>query len=91
MKGEGRGCPIDLTGKRFGRLVVERRYPAKSNNNGAVWVCKCDCGVEVAVASNKLRYGNTKSCGCLRSMTFEERAALGYWPYRTDGVAKCES
>lgn len=80
MAKDGRGALIDLTGRRFGRLVVEKKYPVVCNSNGAVWLCKCDCGVEVAVPSNRLRYGKTRSCGCLREMAFEERAALGYWP-----------
>lgn len=55
---------IDLTGKKFGRLmVVERNGATKSGN--AVWLCKCDCGNESNVESSKLTSGKTKSCGCL--------------------------
>lgn len=52
---------IDLTGQRFGRLVVlERNYRSG-------WICKCDCGnLKAPVASQSLMRGDTKSCGCLK-------------------------
>ena len=91
MSKDGRGALIDLTGQRFGLLVVEKKYPVVCDNNGAIWLCKCDCGVEVAVPSNRLRYGKTKSCGCFRAMTHEERMATGLWPKGKGAAAKCES
>jgi hypothetical protein len=54
---------IDLTGQKFGRLTVTER--AGSKNKRALWRCVCECGNEVAVDSNSLRTGNTRSCGCL--------------------------
>ena len=56
---------IDLTGQRFGRLVVVNR----SNNQPSKevrWVCKCDCGRIVEKIGHNLRNGTVKSCGCLR-------------------------
>jgi hypothetical protein len=56
---------IDLTGKRFGRLVVIER--AKNGENGkAQWLCKCDCGNTKIVSGTDLRKGSCKSCGCYR-------------------------
>ena len=59
---------IDLTGRRFGRLVVLKRAPpdSKYNNTKALWLCQCDCGKIVTTIGINLRKGNTKSCGCLR-------------------------
>jgi hypothetical protein len=60
---------IDLSGQRFGRLRVVAR--AKSTNSGAArWYCRCDCGngslrQPVIVRADKLRRGETQSCGCL--------------------------
>lgn len=57
----------DLTGKRFGRLVVLRRDEDYQYNNGqrAVrWLCKCDCGNTKVIFSQCLRRGTTQSCGC---------------------------
>lgn len=56
---------IDLTGHRFGRLVVISRV---DNINGEVcWLCRCDCGNEKKIKANNLRNGHTRSCGCLNS------------------------
>lgn len=55
---------IDLTGKRFGRLVVVSRV--ESDKRGEVqWLCRCDCGNEPIATGNHLRRGYTNSCGCL--------------------------
>lgn len=51
----------DLTGKRFGRLVVEKRCEDSSK-----WICKCDCGNTTIVDTNHLNAGHTRSCGCLQ-------------------------
>lgn len=54
---------IDLTGQRFGRLVVVKR--GENSNCGRVrWVCKCDCGAETLVLRQHLQSGHTTSCGC---------------------------
>ena len=55
----------NLTGKRFGRLVV-LNMTEKRKNRYIVWNCRCDCGNYIEVPSNTLRGGNTKSCGCLQ-------------------------
>lgn len=58
----------DLTGRRFGRLVVLYRLPNKPTANGqdAVWMTKCDCGNESTSLARQLRSGKKQSCGCLR-------------------------
>ena len=59
---------IDLTGKRFGRLVVIERADDKFTISGYKrkrWLCKCDCGNEIITDGQSLKQGTTKSCGCL--------------------------
>ena len=56
----------DLTGQRFGRLVVLYEDPIRAKAGGVQWVCQCDCGNKVTVRSSCLLQGYTKSCGCLR-------------------------
>lgn len=56
---------IDMTGERFGRLVVVRR--AETAHGGSFWFCRCDCGRERKVYRGNLRRGFTQSCGCLRN------------------------
>lgn len=57
----------DLTGKRFGKLVVLEKAEYHVQANGRVraqWKCKCDCGKEHITTGENLRSGNTKTCGC---------------------------
>jgi len=53
---------IDITGQRFGRLLVVSQ--AKSNNGQTKWHCVCDCGNHTISRSQDLRLGKTVSCGC---------------------------
>ncbi len=55
----------DLTGRRFGRLIVLNRH-TENKRGKPVWVCKCDCGNITCVPGSYLTRGNTKSCGCFR-------------------------
>ena len=59
----------DLTGLRFGRLVVkdwagfDPRHPWKSQSQ---WVCACDCGkYKVVLGQSLTAKKGTRSCGCL--------------------------
>lgn len=54
---------IDLTGQRFGRLVVIERTTNKGDHPS--WLCRCDCGGEKIVRGSDLKSGHTQSCGCL--------------------------
>lgn len=58
------GAFVDLTGQRFGRLVVVKQMPERKNGR-VLWECKCDCGNTTYVASYSLKSGHAKSCGCL--------------------------
>lgn len=58
---------IDLSGQRFGRLIVIEKANSTKGCTNAKWRCKCDCGKETIVRSITLRKGQSKSCGCLRS------------------------
>lgn len=59
----------DLTGERFGRLVVEKLDHIKIVGIGRkyYWVCKCDCGKITVVDAGSLKTGHTQSCGCYRT------------------------
>jgi len=54
----------DLSGLKFGRLLVLDRGENIGKRVG--WRCLCDCGKKVLVAANKLPNGHTRSCGCLQ-------------------------
>lgn len=53
------------TGNRYGKLTV-LRYDHTDKNQGAYWLCACECGCTTVVKGNRLRNGKTKSCGCLK-------------------------
>ncbi len=57
---------IDLTGKRFGRLTVQRRSIFKNKFGHFKWICRCDCGAIVRLPRSDITTGHTRSCGCLR-------------------------
>ena len=60
---------IDLTGQKIGRLTVIQKGNGRYTKGGqykATWLCKCECGNEREIDSEKLRKGHTLSCGCLR-------------------------
>lgn len=58
------GYKIDLTGKRYGRLVVLGYSHTEPKSRKSFWKCKCDCGTVKTVCASNLRSGNTSSCGC---------------------------
>lgn len=64
---------IDLTGQRFGAVVVLHRE-ANSSRNETMWRCRCDCGNEFTTRARSLRSGETLSCGCLGKKHHEEAA-----------------
>lgn len=77
---------IDLTGKRFGKLVVVEAN-GRSREEIA-WLAQCDCGRRVTVGGYKLRSGWTKSCGCIKSATVRpERHGLTPRGARTPGYS----
>lgn len=66
---------IDLTNRRFGKLVAFDR--AESRKKVTYWHCKCDCGTYSIVAYGNLIKGHTTSCGCF----WEEK-----WPSLTAAI-----
>jgi len=57
---------FDLTGKRFGKLLVVGfdRY----EDGASWWRCTCDCGGSKTVNRKYLKNGHTTSCGCMRGV-----------------------
>ncbi len=68
---------IDLTQKRFGRLVALRVV----SSNPRRWHCRCDCGNTTDVIAYLLTSKHTRSCKCLLSETSAKRMRKhGYAP-----------
>ena len=53
----------DLTGRKFGRLSVIRRYGSNSDGR-ATWLCVCECGTTCIKTGKLLLNGHCRSCGC---------------------------
>lgn len=62
----------DITGQRFGRLIVLKETGERSKEGRVKWLCQCDCGNKLNVVGKSLRNGNTKSCGCLQKERVRE-------------------
>ena len=69
-KGVAMAAIKDMTGIRFGKLVVAYYFGADVSRK-ARWLCKCDCGKETVVTGSSLRSGGSKSCGCTRAETMK--------------------
>lgn len=55
---------VDLTGKKFGRLLVIEYVGRRPGKGDSHWRCKCSCGNESIVAGYNLKCGASRSCGC---------------------------
>lgn len=65
----------DLSGRRFGRLLVLR--PVGSDKHGRrKFDARCDCGKERVVAGPSLTIGKTTSCGCAQRDSARVSGAL---------------
>lgn len=54
----------DLTGMRFGYLIVKGRSKNLDQDGRTLWICECRCGKIVEHISDVLLKENTTSCGC---------------------------
>ncbi len=55
---------VNIEGCKFGRLVALYPTTERDKKGFVIWHCRCDCGNEVDVSYNSLKYGNQVSCGC---------------------------
>lgn len=72
-------------GLRYGRLTVIGRTDIKKHNC-YMYKCKCDCGNEILVRSDKLRCGDVQSCGCLHDDLFSINVKKAYKANFVDGT-----
>lgn len=63
---------LDLTGKKFNKLLAIERV--ENQKHKTMWKCKCDCGNETLVLTSNLTGNRTKSCGCLKNEQLIERS-----------------
>jgi hypothetical protein len=82
---------LDITGQRFGLLVVVQASPLRQSNGGCMWDCICDCGKTTTTAQWNLKNGGTKSCGCLKAHNnFRHgKAATGMYDSWVSMIQRC--
>lgn len=64
---------IDLTGQKFGYLVVIGESKKRSWGQKC-WFCECACGNLACIRQSSLRRGEAVSCGCYRKQRIGEFA-----------------
>lgn len=66
------GPAVDLTGRRFGLLVVVA-FDHRASYGNRYWQCKCDCGNPHVVQVSNLYSGRVRSCGCNKAAAMSKR------------------
>lgn len=65
----------DLTGERFGRLLVIGKTEKRGPDGSIIYECLCDCGNICFVSRNRLiikGHSRKRSCGCLHDETHKQ-------------------
>ena len=57
-------APVDIPGRRFGRLTALHPTERRDAKGYVLWHCRCDCGNETEISYNNLMYTAIVSCGC---------------------------
>ena len=68
----------DLTGQRFGKLLVLSPTNMRANSGRVVWRCRCDCGNLAEVSARSLIREQVRSCGCPLKDKLAEALVLYY-------------
>lgn len=76
-KGICRSSSSNLTGKRFGSLVVVKILPDRRGVGKCIfWECLCDCGNTYEVAGASLIKNRANNCGCQTSILQSKSGTL---------------
>lgn len=82
----------DLTGQRFGRLIVVSIVSrATRKSPETIWLCRCDCGIEKSVRRGNLRNGSTQSCGCYRNIQGGHSNKHPLWKRWSQMIDRCKN
>lgn len=64
--------PLNIQGKRFGKLTAIRWTGNRNKDGKYLWLCKCDCGNERIVPASFLVANQVMSCKSCRKTTIIE-------------------
>lgn len=76
---------IDLTGRKFGRLLVISPTDERGSDGSVVWKCKCDCGNIAYITSTNLKSNNSRSCGCYAKELVSVRTKKNDYEFSENG------
>lgn len=62
---------VDISGQRFGRLVAVS-FSHYNEKHQDCWLFHCDCGNDKIMPAANVKWGNTRSCGCLHRERTED-------------------
>jgi hypothetical protein len=77
----------NLTGQRFGGLIVYSMYGQKDGT--IYWLCRCDCGGWAITRGSQLRRGTTIACGCRVGKSNRKHGSSFTSEYQAYSTAKC--
>lgn len=79
---------IDITDRRYGRLVAKEKVKSPKGDGRAYWLCECDCGNKVVVRRDSLENESTQSCGCYLREIYKNGGGSIRHPKGTKRIAK---
>jgi len=62
---------MDSAGDKYNFLTLIN-YVGKTKQRKSTWLCLCDCGNKKIMVLSRLKSGNTKSCGCIKSKAISD-------------------
>lgn len=65
--------PKDHAGRRFDRWMAIELTSKRTRWGGAIWKCKCDCGIIREISAGSLIHRFSRSCGCLQKDSLRKR------------------
>lgn len=70
----------DITGEKYNRLTAIKFIKIYDKTKDSIYEWRCDCGNIIEVPKGRVKFGTTKSCGCLKKEHFGEN----HWRWRHD-------
>lgn len=68
-----RGMKLNLVGKHFGKLTVNKRLGKPKRNEIVMWLCDCECGGSIICSTSDLINQKVVDCGCGKNDRKEDK------------------
>ena len=78
---------IDISGQRFGKLLVNIDHKTKTKDGNLYWECVCDCGGICYVTSSDLKRGRENYCpNCVNEKSINSPIKSLYGSYKRGAI-----